>query len=71
MPLGHQVGPLQRFLDLGVAQPDGMFLPQLFVKVPDVQVVVFLLYSRSTSSAVASGMLCVLGLPLRRSTNPV
>jgi hypothetical protein len=33
---GHQPGALERFLDPGVAQPDIMFILQLFLKMPDV-----------------------------------
>src|SRR5450759_616509 len=40
VPFGHQAGSLQRFLYPGVAQLDVVLLPQLFVEVPDIQVVV-------------------------------
>ena len=39
---GHQPGALQRLLHPGVAQPDIMLVLKLFVKMPDVQVVVLL-----------------------------
>src|SRR5674476_679816 len=40
VPFGHQPSPLQRFLYPRIAQPDRVLVPQLFVEVPDVQVVV-------------------------------
>src|SRR6266481_1570699 len=40
VPFGHQAGSLQGFLYPGVAQLDIVFIPQLFVKVPHVQVIV-------------------------------
>src|ERR1035438_4186535 len=68
LPL-HQAGCLQRLLDPRVAQPDLMFLDELLVKVPHVQIEVLF-------SIQADNLLCLslrqtrllLGTPRRRSS---
>jgi hypothetical protein len=68
----HQPGSLLSFLHPGVAHLDGMFVRQLFVKVPDIPVSRsrFPDTGRAPSRFVANGMRWALGFLLRRSASP-
>ena len=46
VPFGHQPSSLQRFLYPGIAQLNGVLIPQFFMEVPNVQVVIRLLIER-------------------------